>query len=702
MNTALHISPLLPLAYLVPLMAAALLVVMLAAWRKASGTVWRLVVFTALALALLNPSLVHERREPIRDVALVVVDQSPSQKMGDREEISRAAQQYVETQLDELADLDVRYAFVNSEGRVEDFARHGTRLFDSVYDAFADVPRSQIAGVFLITDGQVHDVPQELQKLSDYGPVHTVLTGSRDEVDRHLSIVQAPNYGLVGDNVTFTLRVDDHGTKTPGGILYVNVTQDGEPVGRLMATPGREVQHSFRLRHGGENIFEFTVDELPNELTIANNKAALVVNGVRDRLKVLLVSGEPHQGERTWRNLLKSDPAVDLVHFTILRPPDKYDATPTRELSLIAFPVRELFQLKINDFDLIIFDRYKRRGVLLPAYFRNIANYVRGGGALLIASGPDYVTGNSLYQTILQNILPGRPVPNRLMVDGFRPAITDLGHRHPVTAGLDAQFTRNASLDAEGPGPNWGRWFRQVGVTAKSGVTVMDGMDNSPLLILDKVEDGRVAQLASDQIWLWSRGFEGGGPQAELLRRLAHWLMKEPELEETDLKVRVSGERMIVRRRSLQADQSDVIMTTPDGERAVVTTREQDQGWAVGEVMADEIGVYRFDYKDKTTFAAVGALNSKELSAVQTTDEYLAPVAEYSGGRVTWFQEEGDFDIRKTGARETYSGSGWLGLRENGAYTVHGITDLPLLPTALILLLGLGCLLMAWLREGRA
>ena len=97
------------------------------------------------------------------------------------------------------------------------------------------------------------------------------------------------------------------------------------------------------------------------------------INGVRDRLRVLLVSGEPHAGERTWRNLLKSDASVDLVHFTILRPPEKQDGVPVDELSLIAFPTRELFIEKIEDFDLIIFDRYRRRGILPSLYLENIA-----------------------------------------------------------------------------------------------------------------------------------------------------------------------------------------------------------------------------------------------------------------------------------------------------------------------------------------
>ena len=82
------------------------------------------------------------------------------------------------------------------------------------------------------------------------------------------------------------------------------------------------------------------------------------INGVRERLRVLMISGEPKQGERTWRNLLKSILPFDLVHFTILRPPEKDDFTPVAELSLIVFPIASCSS-RLHEFDLIIFDHYQ-------------------------------------------------------------------------------------------------------------------------------------------------------------------------------------------------------------------------------------------------------------------------------------------------------------------------------------------------------
>ena len=311
---------------------------------------------------------------------------------------------------------------------------------------------------------------------------------------------------------------------------------------------GRDVTLSIPIDHGGPNVLEIEVEAGPQELTLANNRAAIVVNGVRDRLRVLLVSGEPHAGERVWRNILKSDPSVDLVHFTILRPPEKQDGTPIRELSLIAFPIRELFDVKLDEFDLIIFDRYSQRGIIPQAYIDNVVRYVRRGGALLEAAGPTFGTPMTLFRTPLGEILPTEPTGD-VREQGFRPQLTALGRRHPVTADLPG-------AGKPGEAPSWGRWFRQVEGRRHSGTAIMSGENGGPLLVLDRVGNGRIAQLLSDQMWLWARGFEGGGPQAELLRRLAYWLMKEPDLEENDL-------RAVDRGRPAQ------------GDKAVARTRRQ-------------------------------------------------------------------------------------------------------------------------------
>ncbi|HZH27703.1 MAG TPA: hypothetical protein VEY95_11035 [Azospirillaceae bacterium] len=689
-GTSIAFAPLLPWTVLGPLFVLAAAVALLALVRRARGAVWRTLALAALALVLMNPSFVQEERSPIKDVAVIVVDQSPSQAIGDRRERTEKAVAALEGRLARETDLDVRVVRTQAGGEgaapVDE-----TRMVEALNRALADVPRRRLAGAVLITDGQVHDIPEGLRGLTDIGPVHTLLTGRRDEADRRLAVVQAPSYGTLDRPVSVTVRVEDQPNRQSTD-AWLTVRRGADAPQRMRVPVGRDHRLELTLAHAGQNVFELEVEAGRDELTLANNRVAVVVNGVRDRLRVLLVSGEPHAGERTWRNILKSDPSVDLVHFTILRPPEKQDGTPIRELSLIAFPIRELFEIKLHEFDLVIFDRYRRRGILPNVYLQNIVDYVQRGGALLEASGAAFAGPMSLSRTPLGNIIPARTTGD--VLDGaFKPQITDVGRRHPVTSGL-------GPLDPKAE-PPWGRWFRQADVETAEGAVVMSGNAGRPLLVLNRVGEGRVAQLTSDQIWLWSRGFEGGGPQAELLRRLAHWLMKEPELEENDLRARVDGNRVTIERRTLEPDPRPVTLTQPSGETRQFTLSEESDGFARASFTASEPGIHRFTDGERTAFAVVGAVNPPELADVRTTAARLQPVADASGGGVLWLGEREDFEVRRTRPERDQSGRNWIGLRANGDYVVTGVNETPLMPALLVLVLVLGTLMVAWRREGR-
>jgi hypothetical protein len=694
-GTAIEFSPLLPWLVLIPLFVLAALGVLVALIRRARGTAWRTLGLAALAVTLVNPSLVQEDRQPIKDVAVLVVDESPSQNIGERRARTERALIDLQERLARFPDLEVRVVRTSgAEGGVGG-AIEETRLFEVLDRAMADLPRRRMAGAVFITDGQVHDVPGDGKGLGDLGPIHTLLTGEHDEADRRLAVVKAPSFGLVGKPVTVTVRVEDMpGNQSPDAV--VNIRQDGGAPRPFRVPVGRDMPLEFTLDHGGQNVFEMEVASAPQELTLANNRAAVVINGVRDRLRVLLVSGEPHAGERTWRNLLKADPGVDLVHFTILRPPEKQDGTPIRELSLIAFPIRELFEIKLDEFDLIIFDRYRRRGVLPQLYLSNIASYVENGGALLEAGGASFATSMSLYRTPLGAVLPGEPT-GEVIERPFKPTVTELGHRHPVTSGLPGDVPPGAPAGAE---PGWGRWFRQVDVTPLQGSVVMEGVDSRPLMILNRVGEGRVAQIASDQLWLWSRGYEGGGPQAELLRRLAHWLMKEPELEENDLRAKVEGNRITIERRSLEPDPRSVELTSPSDAVRGVDLVEDGNGLATASLLATEPGIYRIDDGERTALAVVGAVNPPELADVRTTGTPMEPAASASGGGIHWLAD-GEIDVRRTRPDRDQTGRNWIGLRANGDYVVTGVTEASLLPAGLVVLVVVGALLAAWRREGR-
>ena len=686
MNWSLAFEPLLsPLWLAAVLVPVAALVVAGLFFRRPGGLI-RLAAFAALAIALLNPVLLDEEREPLKSVVALVVDRSQSQDIGERTAQTDSAVEELQTRLARFPQFEVR---VVESGRAEAADdRTQTRLFGAAEQALRDVPPSRIGGTVMVTDGQVHDAPAEAGSLS--GPLHVLVTGEEGEFDRRIRFERAPRFGIVGRPVDLTYRVLD--TSGDGGTVTVRVLVNGEPVGTHEAVIGEEMPLELTIPNAGKNIVELSIETAPGELTDTNNRTIALLDGIRENLRVLLVSGEPHAGERTWRNLLKSDTAVELVHFTILRPPEKQDGTPINELSLIAFPIRELFEVKIDEFDLIIFDRYKRRGVLPRLYLANIADYVRKGGALLMAVGPDFASPVSLFQTPIGDILPAEPSGD-VHEEGYRPALTAMGRRHPVTADL-------AGAGPEGGVPDWGRWFRLVDTRPRSGTVVMQDERARPLVVLDRVGEGRVAQINSDHMWLWTRGFEGGGPQAELLRRVAHWLMKEPDLEENDLRATVRGDRMEIERRSLEPAAETVEVTGPSGETISVPLAESGEGRATGTLTVDEPGLYRLSDGERTRLVTVGAVNPVEYADVRATDAVLTPVAEASGGSVHWLAD-GMPDLRRVDADRRAAGRNWIGLRANNDYVVTGVLEVPLLPALLTLLLALGALIGGWLREAR-
>jgi hypothetical protein len=683
-------SPLVPWQFLAAVGGLLLIGIGFGAWRRAPGMVWRLLAGATLAAALLNPSLVVEEREPQRDVAVVVVDDSPSQALGERRALTDAALKHVEERLAGAADVDLRIVRAGARS-AEDVEDTGTRLFEALQRSLGDVPRQRLAGVIMITDGQVHDASAAASLFLE-APLHVLITGAKDEKDRRLAMPSTTGFAIVGRPFKLKFRVDDPGATAA---VRVAIRRDGQALTTLNVQPNVDTETEITLERAGPAIIEIEAQPGAKELTTDNNRAVVTLNGVRDRLRVLLISGEPHPGERTWRTFLKSDPSVDLVHFTILRPPEKQDSTPLSELSLITFPTRELFEVKLKEFDLVVFDRYRRRGVLPMSYYGNIAEYVKKGGALLLADGPPYASPLSVFQTPLGAILPAEPT-GQVAEAPFRPALTRVGKRHPVTN----------ELSGAAPGEEkWGRWFRLIEANARAGHVLMTGVGNRPLLVLDRQGEGRIANLLTDQLWLWSRGFEGGGPHGEFLRRLAHWLMKEPTLEENDIRAVVKGSRLEIVRRTLEPKNTPVALTLPNGQARRVDLKDEGDGRAVGYAALDGPGLYKVRDGERTALAAVGSANPLELSDPRATEDLLGPVAKAAGGGILWLAETGTPEIRRTATDGPQSGAAagkaWIGLRANHDVLVKGARRVPILPATLLLAAVLGGLALGWWRESR-
>ena len=679
MTSTIVFDPLIPWAMFGMVAVIAGLGIMLALLRGLRGWSLRALAGMVVLAALSGPSFQQEDRAPLTDIVLMLEDESASQRLGDREAQTTEAAERLAAQIEARPNTELRRITV-PDGQSDE----GTQMMAALADALAEEPRARVAGVVALTDGRVHDadLPVDLP-----APFHVLLSGEETDWDRRLTVIGAPAFAIIGEPVVLTLRIDHLGAApTNEGFTEIDISIDADEPQRFRVPIGEDLELPVTLPHGGRNVIRFAVPVAEGELTDRNNTALIQINGVRDRLRVLLVSGEPHAGGRTWRNLLKSDSSVDLVHFTILRPPEKQDGVPVSELSLIAFPTRELFMEKIDDFDLIIFDRYKRRGILPSLYLENIANYVRQGGAVLVSAGPDFAGADSLFRTPLGDVLPATPTA-RVIDAPYLPLVTDIGNRHPVTTGLPQNG-------------DWGRWLRQIDVTPTSGNIVMTGIEDRPLLILDRVDEGRVALLASDHAWLWNRGYEGGGPQLELLRRLAHWMMGEPELEEEALTATAEGQTMRIVRRTLSEEVPPLTITGPDGTVTEMPLEPAEPGRFEAVFTGPEIGLYRLENGEQISVIGLGPAAPREFVETIADAAVLEPVIDAWRGGVVRL-EEGLPSIRNVRAGRPAAGRGWIGFTPRDAYETRDVRQTPILPAWLVLLLSAGLITAAWLREGR-
>ena len=643
------------------------------------GRAWltRGLALTLLTGALANPAIVEEEREPLASVAAIVLDKSESMSFGERAAAASEAYEKLKSELDTDESLDVR--FIESDPKAD-----GTNLFTALEALMADVPRDRIAGAVFITDGQIHDLPADSARADAFGPIHGIIVGDPDKGDRRVEIVEGPDFGIVGERASFIVRADDPN----GGRIRLQVSVNGGDTRMITVESGRETSLPIEIERRGSNIVVIEAEPGDEELTLANNRTAATISGVRDRLRVLLVTGRPNASGRVWRDLLKSDPSVDLVHFTILRPPFKTDVTPIDELALIAFPTEELFEEKLQEFDLIIFDQYERRGVVTFSYLSNMARYVDEGGAMLLIAGEPFASGASLHRTPLAAVLPAEPT-GQVDKGHYVPELTDEGTRHSITAPLQ--------------GREWGGWLRYIEVRARVGDVLMQTPDGRPLLVVDRVGDGRVGQLMSDQIWLWQRGHEGGGPFAELIRRAVHWLMKEPELEERRLDLVAEGDTVSATLRTLSDTAPALEIETPEGSTLEPRWSRISPGLFAAEAPIDQLGLYKARSGGLEAVTLNGPANPKEYADLQSSTEVLKPISDATDGGVYRVNEGASNlpNVRRVSRRGNASGGNWLGLRERDAYAVRSSSSQPLLPGLLGAGLLILLLLFAWRREGR-
>ncbi|WP_273719780.1 MULTISPECIES: hypothetical protein [unclassified Bartonella] len=617
-------QPFLPLSWILFLGGISTLFVIISLIQQRQGSLLRLIALIVLLLTLLNPMIIKEQREPLKSTIGIVIDRSKSQTFGTRTNDSDEARRQLTKALAHYPQFEPRFIEV---GRLADNQyAPSTNLFQALTQSISDIPPSRYAGTIFITDGQVHDIP-DIIELHHQAPLNALITGRSSEFDRQVKIISPPRFALINKPQILSILVEDKGQTQQSLPKQADITVsiNGQEVGHYSVTPGSIFQTEITLPHAEKNIIQVTTETYKGELSSENNRAIAIIEGIRENLRVLLISGAPYNGERTWRDLLKGDSNIDLVHFTILRPPNKADNTPLSQLSLVVFPTKKLFVEEINNFDLIILDGYQHSSVLPLIYYDYIAQYVQQGGALLMVTGPEFTQQNSLAKTPLISILPALP-NGTILQKPFRPKLTKEGERHPVTKNL-------ATLNF--PASQWGRWLRQIAIqNTHKGIALMKGADEQPLLLLSHVGQGRVGMLLSDESWLWARGFEGGGPYAALYRRIAHWLMKEPELEEEKLTATSNHHRLTIYRQTLKDHPEPAEITFPSGKKENITLTKEQEGIFAATIDIDETGVFTIKNGDLTTLSFVTVLDNLELLDVISTKEKLAPISKHTGGYI--------------------------------------------------------------------
>jgi hypothetical protein len=642
----------------------------LGAWRDRRLLPGRALVTGAIALVLVNPVLRTERRAEQPDIAIAVVDRSASMAIGERRRQADAA----------LAEL--RRATPGVAWRRVDVGQapgEPTRLGRAIDDALADADAERLAGVVVISDGISADRP-DARPLPAGKPLHLLLAGDPATRDRRLIVERAPAYSVAGGDAAVRVRVDDGDAATGPTTTLTQETAGAAPVTRTVPI-GEPVTLRVPVTRRGAIDLALTVEPLPGEATLVNNRALVRLNGVTDRLRVLLVSGVPYAGGRAWRDILKSDANVDLVHFTILRLPTSFDTTPPEQMSLIPFPVDELFERHLEDFDLIIFDRFGLSDLLSPLYFDALAGRVRDGGGLLVVAGDEFAAPGGLAATGLAALLPARPAGDPVTTP-FQPELTDIGRRHPVTAAL---------------GGNWGRWGSQSSFAVERGQVLMTGAGGRPLLVLDRVGRGRVGLIASTSAWWWSRGVDGSGPRDELLRRTAHWLMREPDLDENRLDVAARGRSITIAAHGVEPPPT-ATLTGPDGRARSIPLGTDADGSRRGSARAATDGLHRVRAAGRTRFVLAG--DSAEFAEMRPRAMPIAAAAAATGGGVYWLQR-GMPAVRRVDRGMPTSGPSWLGLVANRSGAIVAVDTRPLLAPPLALALLAGALVFAWWRERR-
>lgn len=705
-------EPILPIILILILLVILLFITFFTIFNRIQGGIYRILIFVIFFFLLIQPSLKIEKRKLENSILTFVIDDSLSQQVSGRSKnidtIYKNMLRQINNKYNQFDILEIRIndkkitkRFGNINGILSNTlsieekkseSKYSTRLLKIFYEEINKYPTKKISTAFFLTDGQIHDLKESsiVDKIDI--PIYYILPNVKNLNDQKLEVTYAPDYAYVGESVKIKVVANDY-TENKKGYLKLDIFDPEQNLKEINLEKNVEETINFKINKIGENIFYLRIKPNSDDLSNSNNFKIVKINAIRKRLRVLLVSGEPYMGTRVWRNFLKSDPTVELVHMTVLRPPEKNDNTKISELSLIPFPVKELFEEKLKNFNLIIFDNFRGRNILTPLYYENLIGFVEKGGAILEITGPSYNSRNSLFRTQVGKILPGAPTGKSLRGE-FKPELTELGKKHPITKSIFKNLK------------NYGSWYEMndVLIDNKETSVLLKGLKDKPLLSIKKIDKGRISQIYSHNIWIWKNNILNPGPYRELIKNLAHWLMKEPELEEDELKVSIKGKKVFIKKTIFKENDiknSSVFIYGPQNNKEKLILNKKSENTFSNTYEIKKEGIYLVMDNSQVQLVETNNYSIHELENLDINYDFLdatqpisliSKVIKTSNGTDIKYRVVEDYTVDKLSTDKVL-------LPKNLSYQVNEIIENKLFNVPLFLVFIIGLFFASWKRE---
>ncbi len=584
----------------------------------------RLGAISVLVAFALNPSLVTKKKHHISPSIAILVDTSQSMGQSDSpEKITRlgAAKallldgvQPILSSLSEKYEVNL-YGLADSlrslePGELGSLNAGGPK--GNVNEALKEISEKNSIAL-LLSDGNVIWDENQAQQF----PTLSVPVGSQEAYrDILINGIKAPPLAFRDRAVVIDVTLKGHGyagltlpvlLKESDRLLTANnvrIPADSEEVTTTLSFTPNEI---------GQKKLSISVPQQVDENILSNNQINFSVKVVRDKTRVLMVSGSPSMNYRFMRTALKSDPSIDLLSFVILRSPSDILNVPTHEMSLIPFPVETIFVKELTSFDLVIFDNFDYSIYLSPQHLESLRNFVKDSeGGFAVIGGPKLFYEGEYTLSPIEDMLPFRFVEKDIYRrDGpLGVRLSQAGTQHPMM-----RFSDNFLRDDMDPQGFWQEMPPLDGMNlmeAKSASTVLlESVQGIPwpILIISEYGKGRVLTLATDDAWKWYMGLvargEGNQPYLRLVHTMVRWLTKDPNLDpvqiilpetaasigqETDVRIQFHGQNP-----ALESDPAfSFSVLNPEGLKIESKLKPTPQpGEHLVSFLPEEGGIYR-------------------------------------------------------------------------------------------------------------